>query len=369
MSFFKNLLSVFKNVFGIGSSEKKKDNDKDNDKGDEKESISKKFDYDEVLTRRKRLRTKHRIIRIIPNTGISGTIVYGHTEGAQYSQYQIVLIADSMLHYQNPDGGWGKDGHYRINFSEEEWTKIYETPSEARYQRRESDFDNGCTWGHLQYLSHVYKATKEEIFSESARKALRFIVESQHENGSWENKNHRHITYNDDVMAGVLGTILDILNNDGGLYDFLQDLVSELKLEEVYMRGIQCVLDTQIETDGVKGVWAQQHDHKTLKPTWARSYEMPAYVSRESFGVIRLLRNHLKRYPKDLRVFASIDAALDFLRKVRLPDGRFARYYHLENLRPIFANRDGTITYDINDLLPERRNGYGWIVECPPDIL
>lgn len=331
----------------------------------EDDPLSKEFDYDSYEKRRKYLKGNY-IKANFPRTGIQSTIA--KAKPTDFSENEVVKISENILHFQNPDGGWNKKGNYRIEYSKKELKKIYEQPSNSEYERGESDFDNGCTWGHIEYLSLVYDITKDEVILDAIKKALQFTVKSQHPNGSWENKNHRHITYNDNVIPGVLNLLLSIQKNEDGRYSYLREISRELDLEEVYMKGIDCILSTQIKHEGKGAIWGQQHDHDTLEPTWGRSYEMPSYATSESVKVINLLKKHLDYYPKDKQVRESWLSAIEFIYSLKLPDGegdpdgdgQWARFYELGTLKPIFANREYDIVYSIEEVKPERRYGYGW---------
>lgn len=352
----KSIIAFFVTILSIFFKEDKKD--------DKTKYFSKQLDYAAVKERREELKDNYGNIKWIPSTVI-GTQHVARQEDADYSTEDIALIAENILHYQNPDGGWGKGGNYRKDFDKDELRKVYEGDQKYEWRRATSDFDNNCTWGHIEFLAEVYRVTNDKKFREAIKKAVRFIVESQHENGSWENKNHRHITYNDDLMKGVMTLLHKILHNTDNRYRFLGDLIEELDLQKVYDRGLEIILKTQVVHDGELRIWGQQHDHKTLEPTWARSYEMPAYATSESAGVIDFLKLHLSTNPEDEKVRKSIDAAIAFLRKIRQPDGRWGRFHHLEDLRPIFCDRDGIVTYNYDDLGDERKYGYGWWRDTP----
>ena len=344
-----------------------------------KNSLVKRFNYEHILETRKRINAARSAMwLLLGKTPIDKRI----REGAGYNQRDFIgrrntfLFVENILHFQNPDGGWGKRGDYTINYSKKQLKKIYQAPDSPDLNgesiRVSSDFDNECTWGHIQYLAQAYKRWPDDCIRESIERGLKFIVRSQHKkSNSWENKNHRHITYNDGVMTGVLGLLLDIIVNKGGNYTFAQDFAEKLDLESVYLRGIDCVLKTQLtRVNGKRGIWAQQHDHETLKPVWARSYEMPAYATSESVQVIYLLRKHrLYDSQNAANIDTRIESAIEFLRELRLPDGRWARFYDLETENPIFANRGYEIVHNIKDVKLERRHGYGWFNDAARGLM
>ena len=52
-----------------------------------------------------------------------------------------------------------------------------------------------------------------------------------------------------------------------------------------------------------------------------------------------------------------------------LADRRWARFYDLEEGKPFFCDRDGIPRRNINDIGPERRNGYQWYNTRPKSII
>ena len=105
---------------------------------------------------------------------------------------------------------------------------------------------------------------------------------------------------------------------------------------------------------------------------------MPAYATFESVKVIELLQRHQRYFPidgadaatyLDLAIPSAIEFAIDFLRTLRLDDGSWARFYDLKTEKPIFANRDGSIVYSIDEVDPERRYGYSWFNYAAEGIL
>ena len=93
-------------------------------------------------------------------------------------------------------------------------------------------------------------------------------------------------------------------------------------------------------------------------------------LTSESVGVIDLLRKHRRCYTQNAAHFDTrIKSAIEFLRELRLPDGRWARFYHLETEKPIFANRGRKIVHRIKDVEPERRDGYGWFNDAARSLM
>ncbi|MGG6549366.1 UNVERIFIED_CONTAM: pectate lyase, partial [Prevotella sp. 15_C9] len=84
---------------------------------------------------------------------------------------------------------------------------------------------------------------------------------------------------------------------------------------KAFDKGIECILATQIVTDGQLTVWCQQHDRETLKPASARAYELPSYCSAESAAIVRLLMT----LPKpDARIKRAVHGAMKWFDTYKL---------------------------------------------------
>jgi hypothetical protein len=97
--------------------------------------------------------------------------------------------------------------------------------------------------------------------------------------------------------------------------------------------------------------WAQQYNIH-MHPVWDRKFEPPAVSGRESQTALRGLLL-LYRYTGDKKYLGPIPAALAYLKKSVLPDGKLARFYELKTNRPLYFKRTGKIydlTYDDKEL-------------------
>ncbi len=112
--------------------------------------------------------------------------------------------------------------------------------------------------------------------------------------------------------------------------------------------------------------WAQQYNYQ-MQPIWARNFEPPAIAGDESQEAIETLMT-IAAYTHNRRYLQPIPAALAYLQRSLLPDGRLARYYELKSNRPLYMRRDGReyiLTYDDANL-PDH---YGWKTESRLDRL
>ena len=292
-------------------------------------------------------------------------------------------IGDQVLLYQRVTGGWPKNIDMARELDETSRARI-----EAEKGRRDdSTTDNDATIIQLGYLARLYKATGEEKYRDAFHKGIDFLLAGQYDNGGWpqfwpENRGYQiHITYNDNAMIGTMTVIRDLMYGMEP-YD-APGLMPEgyrRKLMESFYRGVECILATQIVTDGKLTVWCQQHDRDTYAPAPARAYELPSYGSNESAGILRLL---MQIPDPDVRIKRSVHAAMRWLddhkirgyRYERVNDrGQFeakiiadadapamwARFYDLVYGEPYVCDRDGIPRRHLHQIGYERRNGYGW---------
>lgn len=136
-------------------------------------------------------------------------------------------------------------------------------------------------------------------------------------------------------------------------------------LRDAVKRGVECILAAQIRLEGTLLAWCQQHDERTLAPAPGRSFEPVALASAESVGIVRFL---LGEEPTPA-VTAAVEAAAAWLTRVRLPGGRWARFYEIGSDRPVFRGRDGVVRYRIEEIDAERRAGYAWFTDRPSRLL
>jgi hypothetical protein len=109
--------------------------------------------------------------------------------------------------------------------------------------------------------------------------------------------------------------------------------------------------------------WAQQYDAE-MRPAWARKFEPPAVTGGESQDVCGALMA-LYEILKDPKLLEPIPAALAYLKRSRLPDGRLARFYETHTNRPLWLTKDYRVTYDDGDLPTH----YGFKVESRIEAL
>ncbi len=314
-----------------------------------------------------------------------------HDQGRyqRYTENQIIEIADNLIRYQNEDGGWPKNM---------DWLAIINIDSfrqSLSERENQSTLDNNNVFSQIEYLSKVYDITNREVFKISAVKGINYLLNSQNESGGWRGWDVDAITYNDQVMTGVMHLFLDITEQKEYFSWLSNSLLDSVKnsLNKAIVVTLQC----QIVVDGKKTAWCQQHDHGTLKPVKARSYELPSITARESIDVIRFLM----RLPEpSTEIIESVKSAVKWLEqskiygirldKIKLDDEKiineeypydlivvndpiaepiWSRYYDIKTNKPFLCRRDGTVVYSLEKISPERRTGYAWYGYWPAGLL
>ena len=281
-------------------------------------------------------------------------------------------IADNVLTWQTPHGGWPKN---RDTASE---------PFDGKSEDLHATFDNSATTGELRFLARAFRATNELRYQQAFLKGLSHILEAQYPNGGWPqfyplSKGYpRHITFNDDAMVRILELLRDV--SESSDYRFLKT-EDHTKAEAAVIKGIDCILRTQIKQNGKLTAWCAQHDEKTLEPAWARSYEPPSLSGAESVGIVRFLMSVEEPTPE---IIAAIEGSVEWFRSVTIhgmrlekftdaegqdnrrivadPDAGplWARFYEIGSNRPIFLDRDSVVRYSFSEIGQERRTGYAY---------
>lgn len=301
----------------------------------------------------------------------------------------ITGIADQLINYQNNDGGWPKNIDWLTRVPND---SVLNSLSK-RYSQ--STFDNRNTWPQIEYLSAVYLQTQNEKYKKAAENGFQYILNTEHQNGGWRGWDADVITYNDDVMIGIMDLLLDV-KTQHKKYSWL-DAEMQTQLVAAYERGLQVIIDCQVSLNGVKTAWCQQHDFETHLPVQGRAYEHPSITARESCDIILFL---MRIENPNTLVRAAIQSAVTWLNSAKIEGYRYAtfaieekpyhqttinfdrefvpdstaqavwaRYYDLEIGKPFLSLRNGTVVYDLKEISFDRRVGYEWYGFWPEKVL
>ncbi len=273
-----------------------------------------------------------------------------------------------ILKNQQSDGGWRKF----YNENEGEWSH--------------SSIDNKATYTEIRRLANEYTRTKQQKYADAAVKGIQFLLKMQYANGGfpqvYNSKGyHTEITFNDNAMTNVLFLLEDVGNQKGD-FSFISHTLARQAQQAVH-KGVECILNTQIVSNGKLTAWCQQYDAKTLQPAGARAFEVPSITASESVGIIQFLQTR----PADARIANSIQAAKQWFKSVEIKGYRYerkhsdsrltadptapplwARFYEINTNRPIFIGRDGVVKYQLQNIEQERRAGYAWYGNWPSKL-
>jgi PelA/Pel-15E family pectate lyase len=280
---------------------------------------------------------------------------------AWYAAPEARHVADVIVSFQSPAGGWGKN-------SPRTTVRQPGQPFSA-----EKDYvgtlDNDATVTELRFLARVITAGGGAPYQASFERGVRWLLAAQYPNGGWPQVwplaggYHDAVTFNDAAMVAALGLLGDVATGRGD-YAFVG---AGLRREAgaAWRRGLACLLAAQTPAGG----WPQQADTLTLAPAGARNFEPRALASAETAQIVTYLMRLPDPSPEVVR---AVHAAAAWLSAVALTDRaspRWARFYDLETGRPIFGDRDRAIHDDVEGLSAERRNGYAWYGSGPAKAL
>lgn len=281
-----------------------------------------------------------------------------------FGSSEATALCDTIVKYQLADGGWRK--------------AMDDTSQSGSWAK--STTDNDATTSQIRILARTYMATNNSKYYDACIKGIDLLLNGQYDNGGWPQvfgdagTYHAHITFNDGAMIRVLEIMWEMENKSGD-FTFIDDARSA-KAATAIDKAVECILDMQIEQNGVKTAWCQQHDEFTLAPAPARAYELPSISASESVGIVNFLK---KVAGNDNRIIRAINAAVTWFtdsaiygievqntgddRIVVAVDGAgplWARFYDLDTNQPMFVDRDGSIHSQLSELSQERRAGYAW---------
>jgi len=337
---------------------------------------------------------------VIPPSGSAARSIPLYESAAWYDSAEALRIADIIVSFQTPAGGWSKNLNLRQhprtageqfapgNSSLYLENGDFDTPPATRWNYV-GTFDNEATTTELRYLARVIAAVGPErsaVYRAAFLRGLGYIFAAQYPNGGWpqvwplQGGYHDAVTYNDGAMVNVLNLLRSVsaATNELSFVPARDRALAAASLK----RGIQCMLATQIVVHGRRTVWCQQHDPLTLKPTSARNYEMPSQAASESAGIMMFL---MRLPDPDREVVGAVRDAAAWLEKTGLrnvavkwtsgggrqlvpaPGGEplWPRYSEIGTDRPIFGDRDKSIHDDLSEISVERRRGYSWYGEAP----
>lgn len=277
-------------------------------------------------------------------------------------------VAHALAWGQLASGGWD----YHIDFDPVKsrtffYRRDFEAGErEAGKRRNTTTFDDDVSQSALRMLMS-YDRMVEFKDAEAHRAALyaldRFIA-LQYPNGAWpqrctappDPKRHpvRRARYPETWSRTFPGQDYKghYTLNDGAMPDVIQtmalahEIYGDGRYLDAALKGGEFLLLAQMPDP--QPAWAQQYD-ADMCPAWARKFEPPSIVSRESVDAIRILMS-LYVHTGQERFREPLDRAIAWFERSRLPDGRLARFYELHTNRPLYCNLKYELVYTDDDM-------------------
>ena len=271
------------------------------------------------------------------------------------------LVGANVMAHQMENGAWPKN----VNFF-----RLENDGAAAPSSLEAATIDNGATTTEIRFLMRLFAATGDSLCLESALRGVRYLLSMQYDNGGFPQYFPRHdhyharITFNDDAMVSALRLLREVSLRRAPYGPFPLEL--SVEAAAAVDKGVACILACQYVQHGVRTVWAQQYDEHTLQPAPARAFELAGLCSAESAAIVEFLQTVSADHPE---VLPAIEDAINWFRAHQLPDGRWARFYTLEDNRPFFCGRDGVMRFSLDEIEEERRNGYSWYNTRPAKLL
>jgi PelA/Pel-15E family pectate lyase len=298
-------------------------------------------------------------------------------------------LADIVISYQTPTGGWSKAVDY---------TKGPRQPG-THWTSQKGDawhycgtFDNRTTTEQIKFLAGVFTATKRDDVKAALMKGLDYVFAAQYPNGGWpqnypvERGYHEAITLNDDAMVHILEVLHDLAEGDN--HFAFADAALKQRAQAAFDKGIANIAAMQVRIDGQPTVWCAQHHPLTLEPVKARAKEPPSLSGGESANLVKFL---MRSGPTTPEVVAIIEAALKWfdarrltgLRKTKNDQGKtdyiadpastdvlWARFYDLQTAKPIFAGaQDGIVYHTFHEMAAKNKVAYDFFSTRPAELL
>ena len=169
----------------------------------------------------------------------------GTMTDAWFATSAAAAMADAILSYQTPTGGWSKHIDY---------TAGPRKPGQSFYGETDSwdyiaTIDNGATTTEITFLARANKVRPSSQYRAAVERGLEYLVLAQQPTGCWPQVYplmggyHDAATYNDDAIVHVLSLLRDVGN--GGLYAFVSSGVAS-HVSTALTHGIDCVVASQI---------------------------------------------------------------------------------------------------------------------------
>lgn len=300
-----------------------------------------------------------------PTVGMAFVELYRATGDRQFLNAALAA-ADALRLGQMRSGGWQAMVEFEPK-RRRKWAYRVDPPSDRA--KDQSSLDDNKTQSALQFIMLLDHATDMQIdwVHDMAMYALDGLLNKGQFSGGgfpqvWTDKRDpdrdtplAQANYPDAWPREYPGhneyweryTLNDHLARDVARVLFLaEEIYEDSRYRDAAIRLADSLIAAQMPEP--QPAWAQQYN-ESMQPIWARKFEPPAITSSESFSVIDTLM-WVYRKTGDSKYLEPIPAALDYLKRCELDDGRVARFYELKTNRPLYFDRQYQLTYDDSDM-------------------
>lgn len=290
--------------------------------------------------------------------------------------------AKALIACQLESGGWPADFDFGGKDPEKWWLRqeVAAGVTEKGKQSNSSTLDDNKSQSALLFLlelAHDPAGKDDAALQDAVKYAFDRLLAAQTKIGSWPQQFSEAAPADGIVKKALIPTEWPRefpkekytgfhTLNDGNLQKIVElmlrahQLTGEARYLDAAKRCGDFLLLAQFEGD--QPVWAQQYNPEMV-PVWARKFEPPAVSSTESLGACYTLFEIWLATGED-KYRATIPAALDYLEKAKLPNGRWSRFYEFGTNQPLYCKAETyELTYDDSDL-PDH---YSFQPEYPGD--
>ncbi|MGN0221841.1 MAG: pectate lyase [Prevotella sp.] len=213
-----------------------------------------------------------------------------------YGSAEAISVADTLLGVQKTNGGWMKNDQFHNLTATELSARKALDGTDGRSAH--SCFDNYATTQEMRFLAKVYNQAKLQRHLDAFKRALNLIFTAGNSlKGGWgqywplsddKYSYQNYITFNDDLMTNMLRILQEIYEEKGD-FNGLVDEDTRTRCKEQWEKALECVLNCQINDNGVKAGWCAQHDPEDFLPTEGRPHELPSVSGSESATLLSYL--------------------------------------------------------------------------------
>ena len=300
-----------------------------------------------------------------------------------------LLLANVVLSYQTPSGGWSKAVDYSAGLRPKgtHWTS--QSGLGWHYC---GTLDNRSTTEQIRFLAYMVGETQRAEYRESVLRGLQWLLDAQFPNGGWpqvyplEPGYHEAITLNDNAMTHAIQVLLEA---GSGLAPFeFVDGPLRAQATAAANKGIECLVHAQIVVHGKPTVWCAQHDPLTLEPVAARLKEPPSLSGGESADLVKFLMREAPDMPSTrkaiefavawfaghkisgLKTTKNAKGKTDYVADSTSTEVLWARFYDLKTQLPIFAGADDGIIYaSYSEMAQKNKVAYNYFTTRPLDLI